>query len=285
MRCDWALYGCTAALLGRLAAASYQETSERDIEGRLSRENPTRKGAQVNILAEPFKALVTGPSGSGKSTYVERFLRRSLYRKAFIFDHNSEFETRLKKLCCVCDSAAALSAAARSHYRFIAFNPYGMFGGDIDAACEWFCHYVLAASMALKGKKLIVIDEAQRFVTPHELPTSLRDVLELGRKYDLHAVLCAHGANTLGPVLRNQITEVVAFRTKDDNAINFLKSAGLDKDAVRNLDAPGGYMVQCLRTGRHATGHLFKQIAPAEASPADSPTPSGNDGAVLAALD
>lgn len=200
----------------------------------------------------PTKVLIVGCSGSGKTLYWTRYLLGSRVRCRFIYDHQGELAARLRiEPARYPDQLAA--AAARG---WCVFDPAALFPGDTPGGFRFFCEFAYAASGRLPGRKIFACDELQVLVGTNQVPPELALVLETGRRVGLDFAGIAQQPNLIHNRVRNQATEVVAFRQVDPRAVDWCAAVGFDPEAIRAL-RPGEYLARNLQSGGTARGRVF----------------------------
>jgi len=179
------------------------------------------------------RVLVVGPSASGKTTWALEAIR-GFRGPRFLFDQKGEFAHRLQ--CSASHSPRQCMEAVRQS-RPVCFNPHSVFPGRTEEGFAWFSALAFAYGKELPGEKLFVVDEVHHFTGTGagQLPQGLRMILETGRCYRLHSIAISHGANLVNNRLRNQFSHVVAFASREENALRFLEGVGLQAEEVTRL--------------------------------------------------
>lgn len=206
----------------------------------------------MQLTHHPTKILVTGRSGVGKSTYWTRYLLGGPHRFKFVFDHEGELAYRLRALAAT--SPEQLAAATADGWAI--FDPAAMFPGRLAAGFGYFSELSFHLAARLPGQKLFACDELQKLVNTSQLDLGLALVLETGRRYGLDCLMVAQQPNLIHNRIRNQLTEVVSFQQMDDNALDYLRQAGFDPDALRAL-RPGQFIARNLQSGAATRGAVF----------------------------
>jgi hypothetical protein len=172
-----------------------------------------------------------GTSGTGKSTFTLRNLVNAPLDLRFIFDPESEYSQRLQM------------PAARTLYElsvqlcqgWVIFDPHTLFAGKLEEAFAFFCNFAFQLSEDIPGRKLLVVDEAWRYVSTRKQPDELANCVQSGRKRGLESMFNTQMPNLLYSAIRNECTELVCFRLEDDNALDFAKQKGMDVEEIRRL--------------------------------------------------
>jgi len=179
------------------------------------------------------RVLVVGPSASGKTTWALEAIA-GFRGPRFCFDQKGEFAHRLKCTGARCpwECLRALKAG-----RPVCFNPHLKFPGKTEEGFGWFSDWAFRMAKELPGEKLFVVDEVHHFTGTGtgQLPQGLRMILETGRCYRLHSIAISHGANLVNNRLRNQFSHVVAFASREENALRFLEGVGLAAEQITGL--------------------------------------------------
>jgi hypothetical protein len=209
-----------------------------------------------NIAHKPTKIAIVGGSGTGKSTYFCKFLANSRYTRKFIFDHQGEMSQRLGVQSCIDAQELDAALTAENPPPYIIFDPSLMFEGDLPGAFDFFCDFVFLYSKQDPFElKLFAIDELQDIVSTDVCNVYLAKVLETGRRYGLDWISVQQGLNCVHNRIRNQMTEVVIFRTTDQAPLKALP-LGIDVESVVG-QSDGQYTLFLKRTGQIRTGKIF----------------------------
>lgn len=188
----------------------------------------------MNFHHQLSRQLVTGQSGTGKTTLYIREIIASTARFKFIFDPEREFATKTKQPVCVTVQDMTRQLAAR---RVVIFDPSQLFLGNREEGFAFFVRWVLAVSKILRGAKLLAADEIQNY-TPDgskDLPQSIRELLDMGRRYEIDSIFISNAVNEIHPAIRRQLTEIVSFRHTDALPLLWLRDRGIDPAGVNAL--------------------------------------------------
>lgn len=172
-------------------------------------------------------------SGTGKTTLAASQFQKEKAAWKFIYDHKGgEFGNRFR-IPSVYDWNGIVEATARGGY--VCFNPVYLYPGEFQKGFLTFCDYVWSMVTSFRGRKLFLVDELQNLTDNRNAPKEFMTFLDTGRSFKLDTFSLASAPNALHNRLRNQFTEVFAFRQTDDNATKFLKAKGIEPITVRNL--------------------------------------------------
>jgi DNA helicase HerA-like ATPase len=195
----------------------------------------------MNFEHKSQKVLIVGDSGSGKTTFWLNFVTKSEHKLKLIFDAEGEYIMRGKHGI-ICYEPKQLQEtcervlAGEAESNIVIFDPSIQFAGDLENGFAWFCEWVFEVSkLAPMVPKLLATDELQNLIGTDIIADSFRKVLETGRRYGLDFIAITQALNLIHNRVRNQITELVVFRTQEENALKYLKSRGFDPDEVSNL--------------------------------------------------
>lgn len=177
--------------------------------------------------------LACGASGSGKTSFAIRYLlNRDGLAVRFFFDWRREYTQRLGLP--LAGTGPALDASLETGW--VVYDPHHCFPGDSTAAFAFFCDWVYQVSSEVPGRKVMVVDELQRFCSPHSVPAQLSLIVETGRSHGLELFVNAQRPNAIHESVTGQLTEVVAFATPAPNALEWLeRNAGMPAEEVRTL--------------------------------------------------
>lgn len=197
--------------------------------------------------------LIVGKSGSGKSTFALRYLvaDKSLECR-FLFDPEGEFSTRL-------GLTAAKNEEELEHQLddgFVIYDPHTMFPGRMSEACAWFCNLAFEASSAMRGSKVLLIDEAWRYCNPGSIAMPLANCIQTGRKRGLGMMFATQRPNRLNEAITNEVTECVCFRLQGLNALERVSEMGADTDEVSALPM-GSFVALNVDSGGELRGRLW----------------------------
>lgn len=178
-----------------------------------------------------FHLGVFGASGTGKTEYAYRYVANAQARCVFIFDPDGEASERLR----LSPSRTVYELDLAMVDGWVCFDPHTMFQGRLEEALNYFCRLAFVASARLPGRKFILIDELQHYLSGHEVPQPVKDVVQTGRKRGLDGVFIGQQPNELHNTVRCQLSEVVCFQLMDERALEFPIQFGFDPDAIRAL--------------------------------------------------
>lgn len=195
----------------------------------------------MNFQHKSSKVLIVGDSGSGKTTFWLNYVTKSPHYLKLIFDAEGEYIMRGKHGI-ICYEPKQLQEtcerilAGDSVSNIVIFDPSIQFAGDLENGFAWFCEWSFEmAKLAPMVPKLIATDELQNLIGTDIIADSFRKVLETGRRYGLDFIAITQALNLIHNRVRNQITELVVFRTQEENALKYLKSRGFEPDEVSQL--------------------------------------------------
>lgn len=174
---------------------------------------------------------VFGGSGTGKTTYALKFLANAPATCRYLFDADGEFSERMKLP--PARTTFELDQAVASGW--VCYDPHIMFPGELERALEYFATLALAASKRLSGRKFFVVDELGHYMTGHQVPRPLKEIVQTGRRAGLDGVFIGQQPNELHNTVRCQLTEVVCFQLTEECALEYPAKFGFDPEAVRAL--------------------------------------------------
>jgi len=209
----------------------------------------------LQLDAKPGCTLVLGESGSGKTSFALKYLvARADFTCRFLFcEPKRDFRERL--LISDCETEADCEMAVEDG--FVVYYPGTMFPGDWKAGLEWFSEWSYRIASGLPGRKVLMVDEAWKHITPYALPRGVALWTQDGRSFGCETIFCATRPNKLNEALINEATEAVSFRLQGDNALQTVrKELGLDSDEVANLPLGSFVAVNC-ETGSELRGRLW----------------------------
>lgn len=197
--------------------------------------------------------IVAGVSGSGKSTFALRYLVNAPLQTRFLFDPEpgefdpakGEFADRLQ-LPAARDLYELSLALCRG---WVAFDPHSLFPGRLDDAFAFFCDYAWEMSARLPGEKVLIVDEAWRYINTRREPAELACCTRSGRKRGLSCMFLTQTPHLLHAAIRNECSELVCFRLGDARCLEMPRDRGFDvavlprladlEFVARNLDSGG----------------------------------------------
>lgn len=175
--------------------------------------------------------VVAGLSGSGKSTFTLRYLVNAPLSVRFIFDPDDEYSERLQ----LPQAHDAYGLDLQLCQGWVLFNPHTIFPGRLDDAFAFFCDWSYEVSDRLPGRKVLVVDEAWKYVTGRRHPSELEKCVRGGR----HALMdCMFNTQTPGQLhetIRNECTELVCFSLQEDKTLEWPTSKGFDPEELKAL--------------------------------------------------
>lgn len=187
----------------------------------------------MNIIRNASHVGCYGMSGCGKTSYGERYIVGGHHSRVFIFDHQGEFQSRLR-LVPVYSIEELISRA--SNERFLCFDFSLNYEGQLEESFDEFCDVVFRLNKELfvhEGMdSLFVCDELQQVVGPHQCPKPLKNIMQTGRRNGIDTLLLGQQPNEIHNTVRNQMTELVLFRLIDENALKFSKNLAIDTSHI-----------------------------------------------------
>lgn len=187
----------------------------------------------TNFLYESNSVLVIGSKRCGKTEYVCRYIRLHCAVKVFCYDSEQrEFSRRLGVPCAA--NEEQLASLLQSQ-RIVCYDPDEEFGKDRASGLDWFLTYAWTAAKYIRGVKLVAVDELQNYMTAQELPEALEDILCRGGRNEIDTVMIGNQPNMLHNVVRNSVTEIVAFRVVDETARKYLKDKNFPEEQLMSL--------------------------------------------------
>jgi hypothetical protein len=213
----------------------------------------------MQIDHQPTKILLVGKSGSGKSTYQIRYLKNAKYDTIFIFDHKLEILNRLGIQPAY--SVEECEEKLKRGEKYISYSHVSDYPGDSESAFQFYCAWCYAVTRArvesgFTGKSLFACDEVNRFTGTGTMGYDFQQLIEDGRLWGLDFIGSAHSANAIHNKLRQQLSEIVALRTRDGRPLEFLVENGFDEQEVKSLPV-GSYVILNCDTEEFTRGKLF----------------------------
>lgn len=177
--------------------------------------------------------LCCGASGSGKTSFSIRYvLNRENVTARFFFDWRHEYSQRLKLPL----ARTAYELESQLQTGWVLYDPTHCFPGRSEDGFKFFCDWIYSVSSDLEGRKVVVVDELQRFCSSHSIPGELQLIVETGRSHGIEMFINAQRPNGLPEVVTGQLTELVVFATPAPNALEwFEKNARFDPEEIRRL--------------------------------------------------
>jgi hypothetical protein len=186
--------------------------------------------------------VVCGVSGFGKTTYQIRALLNLDLSARFLFDPDpgefnrtvGEFADRLKLPASHTEYDCRLNLCRPGGY--VAFDPHTVFPGDLENGFNAFCDFAWEMCPHLPGEKILVVQDAYRFCTPHFVPEPMKKIVQSGSKRGLSMMIDAHEPHKLNSTVKSGMSEMVCFRLQGDGPLSFAEEFGFNRDEVANLD-------------------------------------------------
>lgn len=198
--------------------------------------------------------IVAGVSRSGKSTFALRYLVNADVAYRFIFDAQSGHESYAHRLNC--DAAGTgYELGLQLCQGWVLFNPHEIFAGRLAQAFNFFCDWSWEMSKKLPGSKVLVIDEAWKYVTPQRYPEELAACVQSGAGYGLQCMFNTQTPNALHGAIQNECSELVCFKLGGSKALGYVAEKGLNPDEVQALP-PLSYVARNIDSGGEIRGRI-----------------------------
>lgn len=205
--------------------------------------------------------IVAGVSRSGKTSFGARYLVAERdFNCRFIFDAESaedapdegEFSHRLG----LTPAEDFHECAAAVEDGFVVFDPHALYPGRMVEAFSDFCAWSFEAAKRLPGRKVILLDEAWKYCSPHAIPLSLATVVQTGQKRGLETLFTTQRPNKLNEAILNEWTELVCFTLDGEKALDCVEDKGAVREEVRQLPL-GSFVALNRHTRGVLRGRLF----------------------------
>lgn len=175
----------------------------------------------------------------GKTSFALRYIHGSKHNRIAIFDHQSEFASRLEippeKVAV--DSMGFIRLLETE--RVVPFDFSVNWPGYKEEAFVYFCDLVYdVAKFGLEPKGLdclFICDELQQFVNAAQSPVEFKQILETGRRFNLDSLTLSRAPNRLNTSTREEFTELILFRLDDINSLKFAEGVGANVAEVQSL--------------------------------------------------
>lgn len=204
----------------------------------------------MNLAGKPSVTLVLGSSGTGKSTFVTTYLLRSEFACRFLFDPLGEWAQRLGLPLAL----SVLDIQTQMLSGWVCYDPSEMWGGSTQDGFEFFCEFVRLSCERFDGRKVLVVDEIQDYLTTQSMPRCLALLVQAGRKWGVESVFTSQRLNQLNGALLNQATETVVFSLGSDNDLRRLENQRFVAEELSVL--PDLHFVSRTRRGGELRGKL-----------------------------
>jgi len=201
----------------------------------------------MEIKHKSAKTGIVGMSGTGKTIYLFSELVNRVGTR-FFFDQEGQHESYLApkgvkyRLLLTEDDFLDFenddAPKKAEDGELVIFDPVKLYEGRSTDAFNFFCEWVFELSKREDWKplpKLFGVDELQTLISTDDITFYLSCVLETGRRYMLDWVSIQQAFNLVHNRLRNQLTEIVAFRTIERQALKFLEDLGFEPEQVKAL--------------------------------------------------
>jgi len=195
--------------------------------------------------------LICGSSGTGKTSFALRYVANCQAKTRFFFDPDQEFAERLRTpgagTACELDLATLRGCSV--------FDPLPIFGESTLDAVNFWAEYAWEWSEKIPGRKIVVLDELQRYSKPQAQPSKLSLLMEAGRRRGIELLLMTNRPSQINGVVWNQVTEIVCFQTQCEGAVDGLTRYGFDPAELPRL-APLHWIARNTMTGGELRGKL-----------------------------
>jgi hypothetical protein len=180
--------------------------------------------------------ITCGVSRSGKTTFNLRYLVNAPIAFRFIFDPDSGSQKYANRL--ECDSArTAYELDKQLCQGWVLFDPHTMFPGELEEALNFFCEWAWLISQRLPGRKVLLVDEVWRYVSPNKYPKELAYCVQSGAGHGLHCLFATQTPEKLPGAIQGQASEIVCFQFGDagEKGLEWAERRGFDPDELKRL--------------------------------------------------
>ncbi len=185
-------------------------------------------------MTERSITVVCGVSRSGKTTFALRYLCNADIAYRFIFDADSGPQSYAERLRC--DQAGTpFELQKQLCNQWVVFNPHVMYPGELAEGFSRFCEWVHTVCQRLPGRKLLVVDEAWRYVTPNRYPKEFAMCVQSGAGYGLGCMLNTQTPAKIPDPITNECSELVCFTLNGDKTLDWVEARGMNRDEVQAL--------------------------------------------------
>lgn len=218
----------------------------------------------MNYDHKKDRRLVTGSGGSGKTTHFISLFCAKRARWKFVFDPEREISRKLKLPICI-DVPGMERRCAQGIP--VCFDPDPLFRNH-EEGLDFFCTWVWSVASSLQGVKLFACDEIQDFTANGRggIPDSFKRIMQKGRRQEIDVLLIAQSLGEAHDKIRAQLSHVITFRHTDTTPLDWLQDSGFDREAVKQLTYPGGWICRNKDTGEQTTNEKAKTQQKREAS-------------------
>jgi hypothetical protein len=175
--------------------------------------------------------VVAGIGGSGKTTFTFRYLANAKLDYRFIFDPDGQYADAfgMPAALDVFDLTCSLCRG------WVLFDPAQMFPGEYDLAFAHFCLWAANKSAQLPGRKLLVVEEAWKYVNRRSHPKEIETCVRTGRHHGLGTWWNTQTPGQLPEVIRSECSELVCFHLDEEKTLEWPSAKGLDTDEIKAL--------------------------------------------------
>ena len=205
--------------------------------------------------------IAAGVSRSGKTSFGARYIVAERdFTCRFIFDaefaEDAPDETEFAHRLGLTPAEDWSECAAAVDDGFVVFDPHTLYPGRMAEAFSDFCAWSFETAKRLPGRKVIVLDEAWKYCSPHSIPLSLATIVQTGSKRGLETIFSTQRPNKLNESITNEWTECVCFTLDGEKALDWVVDKGFVREEVRQL--PLGSFISISRITRgERRGRLF----------------------------
>jgi DNA helicase HerA-like ATPase len=199
----------------------------------------------MNYDHRAVRILITGKSGTGKTTEIIRRIRSESPRYLFVFDPELEFCRKMRHE--PTRTMEQLTLRVRSRLP-VFFDPVKLYPGRISEGFGFFVRWCYEVSRSVDGRKLVVVDEIQRFTDTMRsgIPHGLELIMDTGRREEIDTLFASQRPNQVNDRIRSQLTQIVTFAHTDALQLDWLEKDGFNREQVAGLKVPGGRLERLL---------------------------------------
>jgi len=182
-------------------------------------------------MIERSNTIVAGIGGSGKTTFTFRYLANARLDYRFVFDHTGQYAAAFG----IAPQQDMFDLAIGLIRGWVVFDPSKIWSGRGQEGFAWFAGWAFERAKELPGRKVFVVEEGWKFLTPRRHPVEVEQWTCEARNYGGAAWFNVQRPGKLPEFVRSECSELVCFHLDEEDTLDWPEQKGMIRDELKAL--------------------------------------------------